>query len=46
MPKYGLIECFSPVIKVYIGEHKFNGSAKIGSRKMEKNQGFGNPKSS
>ena len=35
MPKYGLIACFSPVIKVYIGEHKFDGtgSAKIGSWK-------------
>ena len=35
MLKYGLIACFSPVIKVDIGEHKFNGtgSAKIGSWK-------------
>ena len=33
MPKYGLIACFSPVIKVDIGEFKFDGtgSAKIGS---------------
>ena len=32
MPKYGLIACFSPVIKVDIGEHKFDGTglAKIG----------------
>ena len=35
MPKCGLIACFSPVIKVDIGEHKFEGtgSAKIGSWK-------------
>ena len=40
MPKYGLIACFSPVIKVDIGEHKFDGYrfAKIGSWKMEKNR--------
>ena len=34
MPKYGLIVYFSPVIKVDIDEHKFDGgtgSAKIGS---------------
>ena len=33
MPKYGLIVCFSPVIKVDIGEHKFDGtgSEKFGS---------------
>ena len=39
--------CFSPVIIRYIGEHKFNGygSEKIGSWKMEKNRGFGDPKS-
>ena len=38
MPKYGLIACFSPVIKVEVGEHKFDGAglAKIGSWKMEK----------
>ena len=38
MPKYGLIACFRPVIKVDIGEHKFDGtgSAKIRSWKMEK----------
>ena len=38
MPKYGLIACFSPVIKVDIGERKFDGYrfAKIGSWKMEK----------
>ena len=38
MPKYGLIACFSPVIKVDIGEHKFNStvSSKIVSWKMEK----------
>ena len=46
MPKYGLIECFSQVSKVDIGEHKFDYSAKIGSSKMEKNRGFGDPKSS
>ena len=35
MPKYGLIACFSQVIKVNIGEHKFDGtgSAKIGKWK-------------
>ena len=35
MPKCGLIVCFGPVIKVDIGEHKFDGtgSAKIGSWK-------------
>ena len=35
MPKYGLIACFSLVIKVNIGEHKFDGtgSAKIGNWK-------------
>ena len=38
MPKYGPIACFSPVIKVDIGEHKFDGtgSEKFGSWKMEK----------
>ena len=38
MPEYGLIACFSPVIKVDIGKHKFDGSSleKIGSWKMEK----------
>ena len=48
MPKYGLIACFSPVIKVDIGERKFDGtgSEKFGSWKMEKNRGFGDPKSS
>ena len=48
MPKHGLIVCFGPVIKVNIGEHKFDGpgSAKIGSWKMEKNWGFNDPKSS
>ena len=41
MPKYSLIACFSPVIKVDIGEHKFDGYwfAKIG-----KNPGFGDQK--
>ena len=36
MPKYGLIACFSPVIKVNIGKRKFNstGSAKIGKWKQ------------
>ena len=35
MLKYGLIACFSPVIKVDIGEHKFDCTslAKIGSWK-------------
>ena len=48
MPKYGLIACFSPVIKVDIGERKFDGtvSEKFGNWKMEKNRGFGDPKSS
>ena len=48
MPKYGLIACFSQVIKVDIGERKFGrySSAKIGSWKMEKNGGFGDLKSS
>ena len=48
MPKYRLIACFSPVIMVDIGEQKFDGagSAKIGSWKMEKIQGFGDPKRS
>ena len=48
MLKYGLIACFSPVIKVGIGEHKLDGYwfAKIGSWKMEKDRGFGDPKSS
>ena len=48
MPKYGLIACFSQVIKVDIDEPKFDGYrfAKIGSWKMEKNRGFGDPKSS
>ena len=38
MPKYGLIACFSPVIKVDIGEHKFDstGSAKIGILAIQK----------
>ena len=42
MPKYGLIACFSPVIKVDIGEHTFDGTGleKFGSWKMEKNQGL------
>ena len=46
MPKYGLIVCFSPVIKVNIGEHKFDGYgwAKIGSRKVEKNLDLGDLK--
>ena len=46
MPKYGLIVCFSPVIEVDTGEHKFDGSgsAKIGSWKMEKESGFGDQK--
>ena len=46
--KYELTACFSPVNKSNIGEHKFDGygSEKIGSWKMEKNRGFGNPKSS
>ena len=43
MPKYGLIACFSPVIKdEWVNISSIGtGSAKIGSWKMEKNQGFG-----
>ena len=42
MPKYGLIACFTPVIKVDSGELTFNGtcSAKFGCWKMEKNLGL------
>ena len=38
MPKYGLIACFSPVIKVDIGEHMFDGtgSQKLGVGKWTK----------
>ena len=38
MPKYGLIACLSPLIKVDIGEHKFDGtgSEKFGSWKWKK----------
>ena len=48
MPKYGLIACFSPVITVeWVNISSMGtGSAKIGSCKMEKNQGFGDPESS
>ena len=48
MPKFGLIACFSPVIKVELVNISSTGtgSAKIGSWKMEKNRGFGDPKSS
>ena len=48
MPKYGLIVCFSPVIKGEWGNISSTrtDSAKIESWKMEKNQGFGDPKSS
>ena len=48
MPKYGLRACFNPVIKVeWVNVSSMGtGSAKIGSWKMEKNQGFGDPKSS
>ena len=48
MPKYELIACFSPVIKVEWVNISSTGtsSAKIGSWKMEKNWGFGDPKSS
>ena len=40
MPKYGLISCFSPVIKVeWVNiSSTGTGSAKIGSWKMEKNR--------
>ena len=40
MPKYELTACFSPVIEVDSGEHKFDGtgSAKTGSWKMEKDR--------
>ena len=43
-----LIACFSPVIKVEWVNISLTGtgSAKIGSWKMEKNRGFGDPKSS
>ena len=46
MPKYGLIACFSPVIKGDIGEHKFDGTGwqKLGVGKWKKNRGFGDPK--
>ena len=42
MPKYGLIACFSPVIKVeWVNiSSTGTGSAKIGSWKMEKKSGF------
>ena len=48
MPKYRLIACFSLVIKVeWVNiSSTGTGSAKIGSWEMEKNQGFGDPKSS
>ena len=48
MPKYGLIACFSQIIKVELVNLSSTGtgSAKIGSWKMEKNRGFGDPKSS
>ena len=38
MPKYGLIVCFSRVIKVVIGEHKFNSTVqqKLGVGKWKK----------
>ena len=35
MPKYGLIACFSPVIKVSIGEHKFDGTGLAKIRKWK-----------
>ena len=43
MLKYGLIACFSPVIKVEWVNISSMGTAwqKIGSWKMEKNRGFG-----
>ena len=48
MPKYGLIACFSPVIKVeWVNISSTGiGPAKMGSWKMEKNRGFGDPESS
>ena len=48
MPKYGLIACFSQVIKVeWVNISSMGtGSAKIGSSKMEQNRDFGDPKSS
>ena len=46
MPKYGLIACFSPGIKVNIGEHKFDGTGSAKIEKWEKNRGFGDPESS
>ena len=48
MPKYGLIACFSLVITVeWVNVSSAGtGSAKIGSWKLEKNLGFGDPESS
>ena len=45
---YGLIACFSPVITVeWVNiSSTGTGSAKIGSWKMEKKSGFGDPESS
>ena len=42
MTNYGLIVCFSPVIKADIGERKFEGTIrqKEGVGKWKKNQGF------
>ena len=48
MQEYGLRACFSPVIKVEWVNVSSTGTgmAKIGISKMEKNRGFGDPKSS
>ena len=44
MQKYRLIACFSPVIKVNIGEHKFDGTSfeKIGVLAIQKVAKTGN----
>ena len=49
MPKYGLIACFSPVIKVELVNVSSmgTGSQKLGVGKCKKkNPGFGDPKGS
>ena len=38
MPKYGLIACYTSVIKVTIGEHKFDGTS---SAKLENGKKIG-----
>ena len=48
MPKYGLIACFSPAIKVELVNINSTGtgSQKLGVGKWKKIGGFGDPKSS